>query len=283
MSQIRPTAPTRLVGVAALTILLAACAKTPQTATPAAAKAAGPTPVAVVNGTPISRIDYDFYVKSLTGGKSPAQLTAQQQGLVLDEMISMQLMAAQAVKDGLDKNQETAAQIEVARMHLLADAESRKYLQGKAPTDQELHAEYASAIAGMDKTEYRARHILVASQALAQELTKKIKAGADFAQLAKTESIDPSKTNGGELGWFDVSRMVKPFADAVESLKKGEVTPQPVQTQYGWHIIQLEDTRPVTPPPFDQVKQQVGNRVIQKKLQAYVAQLKKTAVIQKNL
>jgi len=283
MSQICLKEPLRLCAAAALMMLLAACAKKPPTAAPAAASAAGPAPVAVVDGAPISRAAYDFYVQSLTGGKSAAQLTPQQQGMVLDQLIGMQLMAAQASKDGLDKDPGTAAQIEVARMHLLADAESRKYMQGKAPTDPELQAEYASAIAGMDKTEYRARHILVASQALAQELTKKLKGGANFAELAKSESIDASKSNGGELGWFDASRMVKPFADAVESLKKGEITPQPVQTQFGWHIIQLEDTRPVTPPPFDQVKTQVSNRVVQKKLQAYVDQLKKTAVIQKNL
>jgi len=283
MSHFSQRARTRLYATAALTVLIAACAKKPLTAAPAASTTPQAAPAAIVDGTPISRDAYDFYVKSLTGGKDASTLTAEQKDEVLDNLVGMQLMAAQGLKDGLDKDPETAAQIEVARMRLLAAAESQKYMKGKEPTDQELHAEYDSAVAGMDKTEYQARHILVASKDLAVELTKKIKAGANFAQLAKTQSIDPSKAEGGELGWFAAARMPKPFADAIKSLKKGEVTAEPVQTQYGWHIIQLENTRAVPPPPFDQVKQQVTNRVIQKKLEAYVDQLKKTAVIEKKL
>ena len=107
-----------------------------------------------------------------------------------------------------------------------------------------------------------ARHILVATKDQADQVIKKLKSGAKFEELAKSQSTDTgSKNNGGELGWFTTSRMVKPFADAVKNLKKGEVTPEPVQTQYGWHVIQLEDTRDATPPPFDQVKPQLTNAV----------------------
>ena len=95
-----------------------------------------------------------------------------------------------------------------------------------------------------------------------------MKGGAKFDELAKTQSTDGSKTNGGDLGWFSLARMVKPFGDAVKTLKKGEYTQEPVQTQFGWHIIKLEDTREVTAPPFDQVKPQITNAVIRKKLQA---------------
>jgi peptidyl-prolyl cis-trans isomerase C len=122
---------------------------------------------------------------------------------------------------------------------------------------------------------------LVASKEKAEQLIKKLKGGAKFEDVAKAESSDNSKTNGGDLGWFTATRMVKPFADAVKALKKGETTPEPVQTQYGWHIIKLEDTREVTPPPFDQVKAQVSKNLIQKKLVAYVEDLKKTAKIDK--
>ena len=95
----------------------------------------------------------------------------------------------------------------------------------------------------------------------AEQLIKKIKGGAKFEDLAKANRSTPARrANGGDLGWFTTSRMVKPFADAVKGLKKGEITPEPVQTQYGWHVIQLEDTRDVTPPPFDQVKAQLTNR-----------------------
>jgi len=264
---------------------LAACGKTQQPAAPAAADKSVPAavPVAIVNGTAISRTEYDIYVKGLLQGKQQ-ELTPEQKNQVLDEMISMELMAAQAAKDGLDKDLDTAAQLEVLRMRVLADAASQKIMKGQEPTDAQLHAEYETAIASMDKTEYHARHILVASKDQAEQIIKKLKGGAKFEALAKAQSLDTgSKATGGDLGWFTTSRMVKPFADAVKALKKGEITPEPVQTQYGWHVIQLEDTREAAPPPFDQVKAQLVNSVIRKKLQAYVEDLKKNAKIEKKL
>ncbi len=261
---------------------LAACGKNQQAAAPPAAEQPAPAPVAIVNGTPISRTEFDIYVKGLLQGKQQ-ELTPDQKNQVLDELISMQLLAAQADKDGLEKNPDTAAQLAVLRLRVLADAESQKFLKGQEPTDAELHAEYDSAIASMDKTEYHARHILVSNKDQADQVLKKLKGGAKFEDLAKSESIDGSKTNGGDLGWFTLARMVKPFGDAVKGLKKGEYTAQPVQTQFGWHVIKLEDTRDVTPPPFEQVKSQLINAVIRKKLQAYVAELKKNATIERKL
>jgi peptidyl-prolyl cis-trans isomerase C len=278
MNEFSVTALTRLSAAAAITVLLAACNTQKQPAAPAAPDK--PT-VATVDGKTISQAEYDFYVKQLTAGKGPVQLTPEQKTQVLDELVSMQLMAAQGAKDGVDSDPEVAARLEITRMHLLAEAESQKYLKNKQPTDQELHAEYDSAIAALDKTEYHARHILVASKELAEQLTKKIKGGAKFEDVAKAQSIDTgSKVNGGDLGWFTLARMVKPFSEAVKGLKKGEMTPAPVQTQFGWHIIKLDDTRDVAPPPFEQVKDQIVNRIIQKKLQTYAEELKKGAKIE---
>ena len=281
MTHISTTAWTQL-SAAAVLVLLTACAKGTQPPAPAADATQAPAPAAIVDGTAISREAYEFYLKNLAG-KSPVELTPEQKGQVLDEMIGMQLIAAQGVKDGIEKDPEVAGRLEMARMRLMADAESQKYLKGKEPPDQELHAEYDSAVASMDKTEYHARHILVPSKELAEQLIKKIKGGAKFEDVAKANSIDGSKTQGGDLGWFTLARMVKPFSDAVKGLKKGEMTPEPVQTQFGWHIIQLEDTREVKPPPFEQVKEQLTNRVMQKKLQTYVEELKKTAKIEKKI
>ena len=278
--------------VSAVTVMAAAltgCGKGQQAAAPAPADKPAATPasapVAIVDGTPIPRTDFDVYAKSLLQGKPETDLSAEQKNQVLDELINMRVISTQAVKDGVDKDPDVAARLDILRMRVLADAESQKFLKGKEPTDAELHAEYDTAIGGMDKTEYHARHILLAAgdKAKAEQLIKKIKAGAKFEDLAKADSIDGSKSSGGDLGWFTASRMVKPFSDAVKGLKKGEVTPEPVQTQFGWHIIKLEDTRPVTPPPFDQVKAQVSNGVIQKKLQAYIEELKKHATIEKKL
>jgi peptidyl-prolyl cis-trans isomerase C len=274
-------APRCAASLAALA-LLAACNKQPSAA-PAATAAPPSPPVAVVNGTPISRAEYDIYVKSLLQGKQ-RELTPEEKGQVLDELISLQLLAAQGVKDGLENDPDTQAQLQLIHARVLADAESQKYIKAQQPSDVDLRAEYDIAVNAMDKTEYKARHILVANKDLAEQLIKKINKGAKFEDLAKANSTDNgSKNNGGDLGWFNASRMVKPFSDALKTLKKGEVTPEPVQTQFGWHIIQLEDTREASPPPFDQVKGQLTNGVIRKKLQAYVADLKKDAKIEKTL
>jgi len=281
MSQFFRT-PWTVASIVAAVAMLAACGKTQQAAAPPAPQKPAEPPVAVVNGTPISRTEYDIYVKGLLQGKKQ-ELTPEQKDQVLDEMISMELLAAQAEKDGLEKDPDTAAQLTVLRMRVMADADEQKYVKTLEPTDVELHAEYETALASMDKTEYHARHILVAGKDQADGIIKKLKGGAKFEDLAKSQSTDGSKANGGDLGWFTLARMVKPFGDAVKGLKKGEYTPEPVQTQFGWHVIKLEDTRDVTPPPFEQVKTQLTNGVIRKKLQAYVAELKKTAKIEKKL
>jgi peptidyl-prolyl cis-trans isomerase C len=288
MSQFLSTPWIRIATVAAFALSITACGKGQQAATPPApatdkTAAAAPAPVATIDGTPITRQEYDIYLKSLLQGRPPVDLTVEQRNQVLDEMINMQLLATQGAKEGLDKDKDVAARLNVVRMRVLADAESQKYLKDKDPTDAELHAEYDTDVAAMDKTEYHARHILVASKDQAEQIIKKIKGGAKFEDVAKAQSTDGSKANGGDLGWFTLTRMAKPFGDAVKTLKKGEMTQEPVQTQFGWHVIKLEDTRESATPPFEQVKQQVTNGVIQKKLQTYVDSLKKTAKIEKTL
>ena len=285
MSQFSITRWARLSSVAALVVVLAACGKGQQgqaPATPASDKTDAAN-VATVNGTPISRATYDIYLKSLLqqSGKTPNDLNPDQKNQVLDELISTELISTEAVKNGLDKDPDVVARLELLRWRVLADAQSQKYLKEREPTDAELHAQYDTAVAGLDKTEYKGRHILVASKEKAQELIKKIKGGAKFEDVAKAESTDSSKTNGGDLGWFTPSRMAKPFGDAVRSMKKGEMTQEPVQTQFGWHIIKIDDTRDAVPPPFDQVKQQLTNQILQKKLLEYIDGLKKTANIVK--
>jgi peptidyl-prolyl cis-trans isomerase C len=279
MTQFLSTQWTRWSTVAAITILLAACGKGQQAAAPAASDkpAAAPAAVAVVDGTPISREAYDDYLKGLLRGKPAADVTAEEKNQVLDQMINMQLIAAQAEKDGLEKDPDVATRVALLRTQILADAAAQKYVKSNEPSDQDLHAAYDAAT---DKTEYHAAHILVPTKEKAEQLIKKLKGGAKFEDVAKAESTDNSKANGGDLGWFTTARMVKPFGDAVKGLKKGETTPEPVQTQYGWHIIRLIDTRDA---PFDQMKPQLTNAIMQKKFQDYIDSLKKTAKIEKKL
>ena len=266
---------------------LAACAKTGTPAQSAASTGhatANPAdkPVATVNGTPISRDMFEYFVKS-TANKPSAELTADQRNEALDNLIRGELVAQQAEKDGLQNSADVASELQLSHMEILEQAGAQHYLADKKPTDAEVQSEYDQQVAAIPKTQYHARHILVKSQDEAQKIIAQLKHGAKFEDLAKKDSIDSSKDQGGDLGWFSPTSMVKPFADAVASLKKGEITPAPVQTQYGWHIIQLIDTRETPVPPLDQVKDRVNQLVESKKFHAYEDQLLKGAQIQKNL
>jgi peptidyl-prolyl cis-trans isomerase C len=268
------------VGVA---LGLAACQGGGGTATTDAAKDPGAETVATIDGKNISRNLLDFYIKAASGGRDPAEIPAEQRKEALESLLRGFAVANQAGKDKVDQESEVAAQLELMRLEVLQRAVQAKYLKDKAPTEAELRAEYETQIAQMPKTEYRARHILVQTEEFAKVAIDRINKGAKFDDIAKRDSLDGSKERGGDLGWFTPQTMVKPFADAVMALKKGEMTQTPVQSQFGWHVIKLEDSRDVQPPPFEQVKDQLGNVVLAKKFKTYADDLKKTAKIENKL
>ena len=260
----------RILVLASVLTALAACQ--PQgTATTTAAADTSAT-LATVNGTKITQNFFDFYVKAISG-KKPAELTADQQAQALDNLIRANLVAQEAQKDGTEATADTADMLVLTRLNVLQQAMSEKYLKDKKPSEQELRAEYENQVAALPKLEYHARHILVATEPFATSVVQRLEKGDKFEDVAKKESMDSSKDNGGDLGWFTPDRMVKPFAEAVVSMKPGDFTHKPVQTQYGWHVIQLVDTRPLSPPPFDQVKQRLDQVVEAKKFKAYTDDL----------
>jgi len=267
----------RIALLAAVVAALTACQ--PKTAAPPADSS---PPVATVDGTKISRDFYEFYIKGITG-KSSAELNAQQRDLALDNLLRAELVAEQALKDGLDKNNDTASLLELSRLNVLQQAVQDRYLKDKKATESELRAEYETQISTMPKQEYHARHILVATEPFAQKIIQRLEKGEKFEDIAKRESMDPSKANGGDLNWFTPDRMVPEFGAAVSALKPGEYTHKPVQTQYGWHIIQLLETRDLTPPPFDQVRQRLEQVVENKKFRSYTDELMRTAKVEKLL
>jgi len=266
------------LAVAATLAALAACQ-------PKSTGVAGDTspPVATVNGVPISRDFYDFYIKGITGGKAPADLSAEQRNNALDNLIRAQLVGEEAVKEGLNKSGDTPYLLELSRLNVLEQTVQDHYLKDRKPTEQELRAEYETSLAAMPKTEYHARHILVATEPFAQKVIERLEKGEKFDALAKEESMDSSKNNGGDLGWFTPNRMVPQFSGAVMALKPGEYTHKAVQTQYGWHVIQLMEERPVTPPPFDQVRQRLEQIVQAKKFRQYTDELMHNAKIERSL
>jgi peptidyl-prolyl cis-trans isomerase C len=259
----------RIVILASVLTALAACQ--PKGAATTAAADTSPA-LATVNGTPITQNFFDFYIKAIAGKKS-SDLTPEQQSVALDNLIRAQLVAQQADKDGVEKTADTEDLLALTRLNVLQQTMEERYLKDKKPTEQELRAEYENQVSALPKLEYHARHILVATEPFAQGVVQSLEKGAKFEDVAKKESMDSSKDNGGDLGWFTPDRMVTQFASAVTSLKPGEYTHKPVQTQYGWHVIQLIDTRPLSPPPFDQVKQRLEQVVQAKKFKTYTDDL----------
>jgi peptidyl-prolyl cis-trans isomerase C len=258
----------RIVVLASVLTALAACQPKG-----GATGAADTSPaLATINGTTISQNFFDFYIKAIAGKKS-SDLTPEQRSQALDNLIRAQLVAQQADKDGVAKNADTEDLLELTRLNVLQQTMEERYLKDKQPSEQELRAEYENQVAALPKIEYHARHILVATEPFAQGVVQSLEKGAKFEDVAKKESMDSSKDNGGDLGWFTPDRMEKPFAEAVVSLKPGDFTHKPVQTQYGWHVIQLVDTRPLSPPPFDQVKQRLAQVVQAKKFKTYTDEL----------
>ena len=268
----------RILALAAALAGLAACQ--PQAGGSRAVDHA--VPVATVNGAVIGRDFFEFYIKGITG-KPSSELSADQRRQALDNLIRAQLVAQEASREGIDKNADTAALLELSRLNVLQQAVSDRYLKDKKPTEAELRAEYETQLAALPKLEYHARHILLATEPFAQKIVDRLAKGEKFEDLAKRESMDSSKDNGGDLGWFTPERMVKPFADAVVALKPGEFTHKPVQTQYGWHVIQLVETRDLAAPSFDQVRQRLEQLVQNKKFKAYTDELMRTAKVDKKL
>jgi peptidyl-prolyl cis-trans isomerase C len=238
--------------------------------------------IATVNGTNISKDFFDQYIKAITG-KASTDLTPEQRSQALENLIRAQVVGQQAVKDGVDKAPDTAALLELTRLNVLQQAVAEKYLKDRKPTETELRAEYETQVGQLGKQEYHAKHILVATEPFAQKVVERLQKGEKFEDLAKHESMDPSKDNGGDLGWFTPDKMVKPFADAVLAMKPGEYTHKPVQTQYGWHVIELVETRDLQPPAYDNVRQRLEQVVQAKKVKAYTDDLMRNAKIEKKL
>ena len=261
---------------AGLALQLAACQ--PKTGAPAETS---PT-VATVNGKPITRDFYEYYVKSLSG-KTSAELTPDIRGKLLDNMVHGEVIAQEAVKQGLDKNGDTPYVLELSRLQVLGQALGEHYLKDKKPTETELKADYDAYVAAAPKLEYHARHILVATEPFAEKVVQRLERGEKFEDLAKAESMDPSKSNGGDLSWIRPEQVPPEFMKAVVALKPGEYSRTPVQTPFGWHVVQLVETRPIAPQSFDERKQRIEQELERKKFKDYIDDLMRTAQITKTL
>lgn len=271
---------TRILALGAW-LVLAACSKNANTDKPAETPATpAKPPLVTVNGKAISEELFEDYAKAVAG-KSVAELSPEDRDQIKENLVRIELIAQQAEKDGLTKDPEVATRLELSRLNLLQQAAAQKYLKDRTPSEAELRAEYESQMASSPMVEYHARHILLSSEENARKVIQQLDGGADFVKLARTLSSDKgSAAKGGDLDWFAPGAMVKPFAAALADLKTNEYTKTPVQTQFGWHVIQLLGKRDRTPPTFDAVKDQLQQIVLSKKFKAYSDDMMKTAKIE---
>jgi peptidyl-prolyl cis-trans isomerase C len=232
--------------------------------------------LATVNGESISEKDLDRFVSQNAKGNK-GQINRQQ---VLNEMISRELVYQDALKQGLDKDPEVLKKLEAIKVNLILGAAMENIMSKPAIKDSELKSMYDEKLAEFNVKEFKARHILLKNKSDAEKVITELDMGGDFAELAKKKSTGPSGKNGGDLGWFAPQQMVPEFSTAVGKMEKGSYTKQPVQTQFGWHVIKLEDTRQAEAPSFEQVKPQLQKVVQQRRVNDYLQSLKDKANIE---
>jgi len=232
----------------------------------------------VVNGQFISKAALETLTKEVSerarGQKIPKDK-------LIDELIKRELLIQEAKNKHLDQSPEIAERLAMMQSSLLSQAAVEDYIKSNPVTDAELQAEYDKQIGnGGESTEFKARHILVKTEAEAKAVIAKLDKGADFSELAKTTSTGPSKVQGGDLGWFAAKQMVPEFSSAVAGLENKAYTKTAVKTQFGWHVILREDSRKQTPPPFAAVKEQLQPLVQREKLTTYLESLRSGAQVE---
>jgi peptidyl-prolyl cis-trans isomerase C len=237
--------------------------------------------VATVNGKPIKQSLMDYIVKDATDRGQKVDDNVRK--IITNKLISSELVVQEAQKQGLDKQPDYLAKEELLRRELLVNTYIENFIKKDTVSDAELKSEYDKFKQQIGDKEYSARHILVSTEAEAKDIIAQLGKGGDFAKIAKEKSKDPgSKDKGGDLGWFPPAAMVKPFSDAVSKLQKGQVTQTPVQTQFGWHVIKLDDTRAAQPPAFDKVKDSLKKQIQQRDLEKMMSDLRAKAKISDN-
>jgi peptidyl-prolyl cis-trans isomerase C len=232
--------------------------------------------LAIVNGKPVPKARVETLLKQAS--RSGQQLTPEMEQQARDQTVLREIFAQEAERRGVAASADFRAQMELARQSILIRELFADYMKKNPVGDDIARAEYDKIKATNTGTEYRARHILVEKEEEAKGLITQIKGGAKFDELAKKHSKDPgSGANGGDLDFAKPDSYVPEFGAAMAKLKKGEMTEAPVKTQFGYHIIKLEDTREATFPAFDDVKGQLKQRLEQMKMQAYQDELKSKA------
>lgn len=235
-------------------------------------------PVALVNGVaiPQSRVDLRVNVAAAQGGQTDSE---ELRKAIREDLINLEVLSQAADKQGLEKQDDTKQQLELARQSVLASAFVQDFVKNNPVDEAVLKEDYESMKSRVGDKEYKVSHILVATEDEAKAIAKRVKKES-FAKVAKQKSNDPgSKDKGGDLGFTVPGNFVQPFGEAILKLKKGQIS-APVQTQYGWHIIKLEDTRDLKVPTFEEMKPRLEQRRKQEAVQKAIADLRSKARIE---
>ncbi|MCF8199074.1 MAG: peptidylprolyl isomerase [Sulfuritalea sp.] len=231
-----------------------------------------------VNGTAVPTIRADALIAGQAEKGQPD--TPELRASVKEELVRREVLTQEAIKKGFDKKAEVRGQIDLARQGVLIGAYLNDYVKTHPVTEDMIKKEYDQITAKMGNKEYKARHILLGTEDEAKAIVEKLKKGEKFADLAK-ESKDPgSKERGGDLDWANPGSFVPPFSAAMIKLEKGKFTETPIKSDFGWHVIQLDDTRELKLPPLDQAKGQIGQQLTQRLVQKHIEDLRGKAKVE---
>jgi peptidyl-prolyl cis-trans isomerase C len=242
----------------------------------APAKDAVPTSgnVAVVNGHPIKNAELELVIRQINQKDTPELRIA-----LRDKLIEFEILMQEAKKRKITEREDVKFNAENAARNVIIGSLLREELEKNKLTDDQIHAEYDRQKALAGEKEYKAHHILVETEDQAKAIIAKLDKGDKFEDLAKGTKDAGSAANGGELDWAPAGAYVKEFSEAMTKLEKGKYTETPVKSQFGYHVIRLDDVRAMQPPPFDQVKQRIADALQQQQVKEFVDSLKKKSTI----
>lgn len=236
--------------------------------------------LAEVNGDKITASMLEIYAMQ-RGAPNMAAVSGEQRQRLIKELIDRELLYRIALKDKLENNPEAKKELDSAHRNILASFVIKGLSTGKnAITDDVLKKEFNEYVKTLGNSEYKARHVLLEKEDQAKDVISQLDKGGDFQALAKEKSQGPSGPAGGDLGWFRPEQMLPAFSVAVKALGKGKYTKTPVKTDYGWHVILLEDSRVIDPPAFSSIKEQLSQKVLNDRIGAYLLDLRKNAKIE---
>lgn len=232
--------------------------------------------VAVVNGKEITQDSLNKYLSVVQRSADPKKSDPR---AALDDLVATELALQEAAKTDILSREDVKQRIEDFTRNVLLTTWTKEKVEGFEVTDEDLQKTYDERVKKDADDEFKARHILLKTEEEANAVIKEVADGGKFEDVAKAKSTGPSASNGGDLGWFKSSTMVKPFADAVKEMEKGGVSKAPVKTQFGWHVIKLEDTRPAKLPALDTMKPQLKRMMAQQMMMDFMEKMKESADI----